>query len=204
MQLKIMNFSVAPTPFSPNGDGAKDTTTVKSTFWDSLTWTLVVKNATGFVLRQLGTGSGSSLSLIWDGRDDTGAIVKDGTYTVSLSLPGLTKTGSVVVDTTLPTVACSWSRSPFNPRSGQTSKLTYTLSEKCSIYIQIYDNAGNLVRTLLAPTTKNAGTFSVTWNGKDDSGVIVPSGTYSCKIFAEDMAGNQVSPYPTTCPIVVS
>jgi flagellar hook assembly protein FlgD len=204
LQLKIMNFSVAPTPFSPNGDGVKDTTTVESTFWDSLAWTLTVKNTTGSVVRNLGTGTGSSVSMTWDGRDDTGVIVKDGTYTVSLSLPGLTKTGSVVLDTTRPTVTCSWSRSTFNPRSGQTSKLTYTLSEKCSIYIQIYDSAGNLVRTLLAPTTKNKGTFSVTWNGKDDSGVIVPSGTYSCKIFAEDMAGNQVSPYPTTCQIAVS
>jgi len=204
LQLKIMNFSVAPTPFSPNGDGAKDTTTVTSTFWDTLTWTLTVKNSTGFVIRQLGTGSGSSISIIWDGRDDTGAVVMDGTYTVSLVLPVLTKTGSVVVDTNLPAVTCSWSRSPFNPRSGQTSKLKCTLSEKCSIYIQIYDDAGNLVRTLLAPTTKAKGIFSVTWDGKDDSGVIVPSGTYSCKIFAEDMAGNQVSPYPTTCPIVVS
>jgi flagellar hook assembly protein FlgD len=204
LQLKIMNFSVAPTPFSPNGDGVKDTTTVESTFWDSLTWTLTVKNTTGSVVRNLGTGSGSSVSMTWDGRDDLGNIVIDGTYTVSLILPGLTKTGSVVLDTTRPTVTCSWSRSTFNPRSGQTSKLAYTLSEKCSIYIQIYDSAGNLVRTLLAPTTKNKGTFSVTWNGKDDSGVIVPSGTYSCKIFAEDMAGNQVSPYPTACQIAVS
>jgi flagellar hook assembly protein FlgD len=204
LQLKIMNLTVAPTPFSPNGDGVKDASTVDSAFWSSLTWTLTVKNAAGTVVRHLGNGSGSSLSMIWDGRDDSGTIVLDGTYKVNLSLPGFTKTVSVVVDTKLPTVTCSWSRNSFNPRSGQTSKLTYALSEKCTISIQIYDSAGNLVKTLLASITKNAGTYSTTWNGKNSSGVIVPAGIYTCKIYATDVAGNQVSPYPTTCSIEVS
>jgi len=112
----------------------------------------------------------------------------------------------VTVDDTPPKVTCFWTPNPFNPHTGQTSTLNYTLSEKCSININIYYSNGTLAKTLQTSTTKNAGTYTITWNGKNNSGSIVPAGTYTCRIYATDMAGNKVKP-PTgyvTCTITVS
>jgi len=201
--LKVMGFTVAPSRFSPNGDGRKDTTTIQATFWESLSWTLKIKNAAGTVVRNLASGTSSSLSQTWDGKNDAGSVVPEGTYKVELSGPGFTKTKQVVVDLTAPAVTCSWSPTSFHPPT-QTSTLTYTLSEKCSVSIKLYNAAGTLVKTLLATTTKNAGTYTIVWDGRDNGGAIVPPGTYTCKIWATDMAGNRCSPYPKTCTVTVT
>jgi len=113
-------------------------------------------------------------------------------------------TRTVVVDNTPPAVLCSWNPNPFNPHIGQTSTCTCMLSEKCSISIKIYNSASKLVKTLLAWTTKDAGTHNIIWDGTNNSGTVVAAGTYTCRIYATDTAGNQVSPYPKECTIQVS
>ncbi len=62
---------------------------------------------------------------------------------------------------------------PFNP----TTTITYTLSESSIITLKIYNIRGALIRTLI-DTYQNAGIHRVSWDGRDDSGKIVPSGQY--------------------------
>ena len=70
-------------PFSPNGDGQVDTTTISGRFTETVAWKLRVRNAGGDVLFET-TGSGSTFQAVWDGLVN-GAPVPDGTYTVSVS-----------------------------------------------------------------------------------------------------------------------
>jgi flagellar basal-body rod modification protein FlgD len=53
--------------------------------------------------------------------------------------------------------------------------------------VKIYDDAGNLVRTLTGDAVK--GLNSVSWDGKNEHGVTVGSGNYTFKVTATDQKG---------------
>jgi len=62
---------------------------------------------------------------------------------------------------------------PFNP----VTTITYSLPHPSDVMIGIYDIRGILVRELLADQ-QWAGEHSVAWDGRDDAGQAVASGTY--------------------------
>jgi flagellar hook assembly protein FlgD len=74
---------------------------------------------------------------------------------------------------------------PFNP----STKFRYALPEGRSVKVLVYDLNGRRVAELVN-NYQNAGTYEVTRNGKNDSGVLVASGTYIYKIEAGNF--NQV------------
>jgi flagellar hook assembly protein FlgD len=205
----VKSFTILPNPFSPNGDLVKDTTTIKAAFNVVVKWNLRVRTLAGVVVRSW-AGSGNSVTVVWNGRNSAGVKVADGTYNVRLSGADLfgtsftTQTKQVTVDTKPPAVTgVSVVPTSFNPKLGQTTKLSYTLSESCYVTIKIYNSAGTLKRTLLNNVLQTAGAHNVIWNGKDGSGNIVPPGTYSIKIWVVDKAGNKAAPYPITKTVKV-
>jgi flagellar hook assembly protein FlgD len=205
----VTSFSVSPNPFSPNGDGSKDTTTINATFNVAVKWRLEVRNSTGTTIDSL-VGTGTGFSAIWDGRDQSGNKIPDGIYSVRLSgtdLSGIsfpTKSAAVTVDTKPPNVtSVSVSPSSFNPVTGQTTTLNYTLSESCYVTIKIYNSTGALKRTLLNGALQTSGPRSIVWNGKDSLGNVVPPGTYTIKIYVSDKAGNKATPYPIIKTVTV-
>ncbi|MFN0149589.1 MAG: FlgD immunoglobulin-like domain containing protein [bacterium] len=62
---------------------------------------------------------------------------------------------------------------PFNP----STQIAFTLDVAAPVELRIYDSAGALVRTLV-DRPQTAGNHAVEWNGADDSGRPVASGTY--------------------------
>jgi hypothetical protein len=62
---------------------------------------------------------------------------------------------------------------PFNP----TTTIEYTLSQTGFVNLSIFDAHGNLVRTL-EKGVREAGSQTVIWDGTDESGDVVSSGTY--------------------------
>ncbi|MCK4404211.1 MAG: T9SS type A sorting domain-containing protein, partial [candidate division Zixibacteria bacterium] len=62
---------------------------------------------------------------------------------------------------------------PFNP----TTSIQYVLLREGFVQLQIYNIAGQLVRTLVS-RKERAGTHTVSWNGKDNDGKSVSSGIY--------------------------
>ncbi|NOY58071.1 MAG: T9SS type A sorting domain-containing protein [Calditrichaeota bacterium] len=62
---------------------------------------------------------------------------------------------------------------PFNPET----QINYALPEPATVTLNIYDISGHLVRTLVA-CQKSAGLHTVTWGGRDNSGVKIVSGIY--------------------------
>ncbi|HEX9823094.1 MAG TPA: FlgD immunoglobulin-like domain containing protein, partial [Actinomycetota bacterium] len=111
-------FSATQTHISPGvSPGAKDSVTFSATLWDfsATDWDVEVRSASGTLVA---TGSGSAaaqtaapISWTWDGRDSSGSVVADGTYTARLiatDLPGNVNdaaTTTVVVDTVAPVVS---------------------------------------------------------------------------------------------------
>lgn len=62
---------------------------------------------------------------------------------------------------------------PFNPET----RITFKVAADQQVRLAIYDLGGNLV-TVLADEVFTAGVHQIPWNGRDQNGAAVPSGTY--------------------------
>jgi len=66
---------------------------------------------------------------------------------------------------------------PFNP----ATDIKFSLPRQADVSLRLYDVSGRLVRSLLGETM-TAGAHEVRWNGRDDSGRSVASGTYFARL----------------------
>jgi len=71
---------------------------------------------------------------------------------------------------------------PFNP----TTNITLEIPSDELVTLTIYDMLGHAVKTLVKQNLAQ-GEYSVTWDGKDNSGVTVPAGTYVYQLKAGDV-----------------
>ncbi len=71
---------------------------------------------------------------------------------------------------------------PFNP----STTIDYEIPRSCYVKIEVYNSIGELITTL-ENDFKNAGRFSILWNGKDSNGKNVPSGIYFYRMSANGM-----------------
>jgi len=71
---------------------------------------------------------------------------------------------------------------PFNP----VTRLTYTLPQAGPVRMEIFNVAGQKVRTLV-DRVEPAGRHILTWSGRNDDGVEVSSGIYFCRFQAGDL-----------------
>jgi YD repeat-containing protein len=62
-------------------------------------------------------------------------------------------------------------------------------SANLSVSVQVYNAQQTLVRTLLNAASQAVGTQSVVWDGKNDSGVVLPAGSYTVTVTASDSTG---------------
>jgi hypothetical protein len=66
---------------------------------------------------------------------------------------------------------------PFNP----VTTIKFDMKEKGLVTLKIYDVAGRLVRTL-ADDVRDAGAYSIVWDGRNNSGAEIASGIYFYKM----------------------
>ena len=79
-----------------------------------------------------------------------------------------------VSDAATPTRLSAPYPNPFNP----SVKLPFILEDDSRVKLLVYDVAGRLVRNLIGSQRLRAGEHSYAWNGTDDSGHPVASGSY--------------------------
>jgi flagellar basal-body rod modification protein FlgD len=85
------------------------------------------------------------------------------------------------------------SGSMFEIGSGKPHEIQYQLGEDAAkVYVSIKDATGATVRKI-EMDQMTAGSQSVVWNGKDDNGKAVPSGTYSFSVNAVDSSGDAMT-----------
>jgi hypothetical protein len=68
---------------------------------------------------------------------------------------------------------------PFNP----STRIVFDVRNASAVSIKIYDVSGRLVRVLVQRDYA-AGRYEVAWDGRDESGRVVASGTYFCRMTA--------------------
>jgi len=79
--------------------------------------------------------------------------------------------------------AISISSSSINPLAGETATLNVSLARPARLDVQVVDRDGFVVRTL-GPTNGVAGDNLVLWDGRGDSGAIVPDEAWSFRVVA--------------------
>ena len=70
---------------------------------------------------------------------------------------------------------------PFN----NSTRITYSVPETCHVTLQVFDVEGNTVR-VLQDKRRSQGTYTIEWNGRNDSGYPVSPGIYFCQLKTEN------------------
>jgi flagellar hook assembly protein FlgD len=186
-------------PFSPNGDGQTDTTTISGRFTETVAWTLRVRNAAGDVLFEK-TGSGITFEAPWNGLV-AGVAAPDGAYAVSVTgvdawgnAPA-SATRSVRIDTAAPVLtsltpdasAPQWF-SPNGDGVRETVAVTATNDETGSLVARVIDANDTLVKKWVVDNGSSP--VVLTWNGRTTAGGYAPDGVYTLRVTPLDVAGN--------------
>ncbi len=81
----------------------------------------------------------------------------------------------------------SINRTTFDASIGETATISFILNENADngVGVEIYNSSNVLVRTITI-TTGLKGLNSVEWDGKDESGTLLPNDSYSIKVTASD------------------
>ena len=77
---------------------------------------------------------------------------------------------------------------------GLVWKLQARLSEPAVLTVQVEGADGKVVRALLKEEQKPVGELTVTWDGRDEAGKLVPDGTYTYRLLARDESGRAAKP----------
>ena len=190
-------------PFSPNADGRRDVTSLGFSLPDRESVTVTVRDTAGIAVRgpvALGTLAPGYHSWRWYGRDNRGARLRDGRYTVVLSSAALVNgatlrgelTRPVQLDTVAPALAVPTAPRVFFPTvDGYGDVLTPAtrLTERAWLFLQVRNSRGTTVRVIRA--LRDPGRTGVGWTGTAFSGVRLTPGWYSWRYAAMDGAGNQ-------------
>lgn len=128
-RLNLISYLEAvPSLFSPNNDGKRETTAVRVGLEQDSVITVAVLNAAGAPVRMLANAKAATkgaVSINWDGRDDSGELLPDGTYTIGLvaalaSNPLIKQEEkvTVILDSTAPALGISRPVASFVPAIG--------------------------------------------------------------------------------------
>lgn len=80
--------------------------------------------------------------------------------------------------------------SPSILRRGEKFHIRYSLANESFVVLKVYDVTGRVVRTIIGDKQKR-GEHTLSWDGTDDKGKILPSGKYFYRLFADDIVGQK-------------
>ncbi len=163
--LAITNLTVSPSPFSPNGDGVADSTSIKFSLNKAANWTIDIKSGTSTVRTFNDTTSDAvTVSQPWDGKDGSGAVVADGTYTVAVSATAGTESASasttVIVDTAVTSAVSVTSISPNTLKAGTSTTVTIKGTGFASGATVTFVNGGGSIPVASAVTVVDSSTIT--------------------------------------------
>jgi flagellar hook assembly protein FlgD/outer membrane protein OmpA-like peptidoglycan-associated protein len=187
--------------FSPNGDGKQDEASFSQTAGDEDLWTGEIRDAMGNLVAAMRFSGKVDPTVTWDGSADSGVRAPDGKYAYRLvstdkaGNKGESNEAEVQLDTEKKSVMLSVDQRAFSPnKDGQRDSVSFAPSvqanENSSEWkLTIVDPTGNTVRSLGA---KGKVPAKISWDGKNDSAVAQPDGTYVATLWVKYNSGDEV------------
>jgi len=177
--------------FSPDGNGYDDHLSMTWTSSQGIHGTVRIIDASGTSRRLWRYDERKSWATEWNGTGDDGTRLPNGTYLYRVN--GRDRAGNLrIVDTSFvldDTIKLhTWSDTSFDPRAGQTSRLTVTLRRSATVTATIYAGTTK-VRTIWSGKALAAGIHHWTWSGKTSSGAYVKAGKYRVLVAAKSRYG---------------
>ncbi len=195
----IVTRFTATALFSPNGDGARDVARISVRLREASTVTIEVQHD-GRVVRRLADEEPRPpgwFRLSWNGRDDDGRAVADGSYALKLRVRSGRKrfntTRRIVVDTMASTITTARARSVPPPGRGQCVIVVETSGDGQAVIEASPVEDGPPIRTLGPRPVKAGEQLRWNWNGRDAPGALVAPGLYRIDIRVADTARNRSS-----------
>jgi len=185
--------------FSPDGDGRKDTLTIRQTTSVEKLWTAEVVSAANQVVKKA-SWQGTKLEFIWDGTDDSGKKAPDGTYTYRISSTDEADNTNVIelknirVDTRPTTVSVGPGTGGFSPNGdGIMDNIILNISagqqEEIEAWkLSLVQRDGAVKKTFSGEAAQPL-PLRITWNGRGEDGKIT-EGTYQARLSVVYEKGN--------------
>jgi len=206
---KEVRLSADSLAFSPNGDSVKDLLILSADATSSAKlsgWTLRIAQADasgGATADRTAVKSWQGASVLprsfeWNGQSDSGIAAPDGTYNAYLIVlypngdKAETRIGPFAVDRVAPRASVAASVRLFSP-NGDGVLDTVTFSQDGTPGDQWRAAIVTAKGEVIGRWTWNDRLESLTWDGKDETGSIVPDGAYSYELLSADAAGNSYS-----------
>ena len=183
----------ATTPgFSPNGDGASDAGRFGVSLSEPGTVRATITDHDGTVVRTFEAKVAATASLGWDGRDDDGIIVPDGSYSISLVPVDRAGNAGDAVSVTLRVygafVGGLVEPARFFPQDGdavaRTAVFRATLRSGATVRLEVLTSTGTVIRTVTKDVP--AGAVAIGWDGKTDAGAFAAQGRYTFRVTASN------------------
>ncbi|NLJ45593.1 MAG: OmpA family protein [Treponema sp.] len=184
--------TVERSTFNPAGASGQTTTVFSASGSRELSWTAEIEDASGKAVRSWTFPGEPDARVEWDGRDEAGKIVPDGTYSFRLRSTdragnsGVSSVVSVRVDTEKKAAVLSSDALAFSPNGDGVKDAVRILPEVRS------SDAPAAWEVVLKPSAGGAavrswkGTGAVprelAWNGKTEAGAPVPDGSYEAEL----------------------
>jgi flagellar hook assembly protein FlgD len=197
--------------FSPNADGVKDivTLTLRAEETEGLMdWQVLVADDDGQIRRSYSGEKTLDEDIVFDGNDEAGQPLPEGTYQVSLSAEYENgnrplKKDFLSLDVTPPTVTTTITNPSFSPNGDRVKDATSIRlwsSEQVTWQGKILDSLGNAV----IQTGSEVTTALIVWDGTDQTGKALGEGAYTVDVVFTDLAGNTITPPEESLTIDVS
>ncbi|PKM82049.1 MAG: hypothetical protein CVU89_06840 [Firmicutes bacterium HGW-Firmicutes-14] len=125
----------------------------------------------------------------WDGKDDSGQLVSNGTYRFEVQAKDSSEAVIGQEEVTrlaarVPAISdVTAVPATINPLNGESTTISYTISTDAIVTVTIL-NGYTAVRNLTANELQTAGAKTVVWDGKDSNGNVVNDASYTCQIDA--------------------
>ena len=210
----LSNAKATPQTFKPNN--GEQTTIHFDLAAPSTVWLDIMQNGATINRLYFNAGKhmlGGGYDTSWNGLDGSATLVPDGTYQflVTAKEDGTGQTFTAQDNIYVTSVAAvqpvvitpsAASPNPFNPTNGQTTNVNYSINAQANLNIDVLDGSTSIVQLSSSPLTLNAGSYSVSWNGKLANGTVVSPKTYYIRFSGSNIA--TPTPYVTTVPVTVT
>ncbi|WP_319559930.1 gliding motility-associated C-terminal domain-containing protein [Marispirochaeta sp.] len=175
--------------FSPNGDGVADVYIIQQEGTEEVEWKGLFSNGAGEDVRAFTWTESAPGDVLWDGTDDQGAKVDDGTYTYTLNSTDRAGNSSedyvvkdIVLNAATPAIDMSLDHTFFSP-NGDGRQDTVTVSTRVQNSEEVVSWTGRILSDSREALVKIGGEGSVpetyVVTGYDDQGRRAPEGFYT-------------------------